>query len=152
MKTLGRPADRAEIVARLRALGPTQTRRWGRMSVHQMVCHLADAYRMATGEKRVRDASGPLRRTVVRWFALYAPLRWPSGIRTIPEIDQDGGGTTPAGFAADVACVVALVEGFAAGGAAPAWAPHPIFGPLSTSAWLRWGYLHADHHLRQFGA
>jgi uncharacterized protein DUF1569 len=28
---------------------------------------------------------------------------------------------------------------------------HPIFGPMSESAWLRWAYLHADHHLRQFG-
>jgi hypothetical protein len=28
---------------------------------------------------------------------------------------------------------------------------HPIFGPMSAAAWMRWGYLHADHHLRQFG-
>jgi hypothetical protein len=28
---------------------------------------------------------------------------------------------------------------------------HPIFGALSARDWLRWGYLHADHHLRQFG-
>jgi hypothetical protein len=27
---------------------------------------------------------------------------------------------------------------------------HPIFGPMSRSAWLRWAYLHMDHHLRQF--
>jgi hypothetical protein len=29
---------------------------------------------------------------------------------------------------------------------------HPIFGRMSAAAWLRWGYLHTDHHLRQFGA
>jgi hypothetical protein len=29
--------------------------------------------------------------------------------------------------------------------------PHPIFGPMSRENWMRWGYLHADHHLRQFG-
>jgi hypothetical protein len=28
---------------------------------------------------------------------------------------------------------------------------HPIFGAMSERAWLRWGYLHMDHHLRQFG-
>lgn len=28
---------------------------------------------------------------------------------------------------------------------------HPIFGRLSRAAWLRWAYLHMDHHLRQFG-
>jgi hypothetical protein len=29
--------------------------------------------------------------------------------------------------------------------------PHPVFGPLNVAAWLRWGHLHVDHHLRQFG-
>jgi hypothetical protein len=29
---------------------------------------------------------------------------------------------------------------------------HPIFGAMSAGDWLRWGYLHMDHHLRQFGA
>jgi len=28
---------------------------------------------------------------------------------------------------------------------------HPIFGGMSERAWLRWAYLHTDHHLRQFG-
>jgi hypothetical protein len=26
-----------------------------------------------------------------------------------------------------------------------------MFGPMSERDWMRWGYLHADHHLRQFG-
>ena len=30
--------------------------------------------------------------------------------------------------------------------------PHPIFGRMSDGDWLRWGYLHMEHHLRQFGA
>ena len=51
MKTLAREGDKAEIVRRLRTLRPDSVRRWGRMSVHQMVCHLADALRMANGEK-----------------------------------------------------------------------------------------------------
>ena len=32
------------------------------------------------------------------------------------------------------------------------WPAHPIFGRMSRGAWLRWAYLHMDHHLRQFGA
>ena len=27
---------------------------------------------------------------------------------------------------------------------------HPAFGAMSAREWLRWGWLHADHHLRQF--
>jgi hypothetical protein len=29
---------------------------------------------------------------------------------------------------------------------------HAIFGSMSEADWMRWGYLHMDHHLRQFGA
>jgi hypothetical protein len=28
---------------------------------------------------------------------------------------------------------------------------HALFGPMSFDDWMRWGYLHTDHHLRQFG-
>lgn len=152
MKSLARPDDAAEILRRLRGLEPTSTRRWGRMSVHQMVCHLGDAYRMVTGEKVVIEASNVLHRTVVKWVALYAPLRWPSGIDTSPELDQECGGTTPEDFAADVARVQALVERITREAGSVAWPRHPLMGPMSVTAWLRWGYLHADHHLRQFGA
>jgi hypothetical protein len=26
------------------------------------------------------------------------------------------------------------------------WQRHPIFGRMSEAAWLRWAYLHMDHH------
>ena len=85
MKTLARPQDREELVRRLRNVRPDSAARWGRMSAHQMICHLADAFRLATGEKQVSDGSGPLQRTIVKWLALYAPLAWPAGIRTRPR-------------------------------------------------------------------
>jgi hypothetical protein len=122
------------------------------MSVHQMVCHLADAFRMATGEQEVAEASSVLDRTIVKWVALYAPLRWPSGIHTRPELDQECGGTTPADFAGDVARVQGLVERIAREPRNRACPRHPTFGRMSVADWLRWGYLHVDHHLRQFGA
>jgi len=152
VKTLARAEDRDEILRRLRALRPENERRWGRMSVHQMVCHLADAFRMATGDKAASDASSVLHRTVVKWVALYAPVRWPPGITTRPEIDQECGGTAPADFASDVACVQAMVERISLEAATLSFGVHPIFGRLSAASWLRWGYLHVDHHLRQFDA
>ena len=79
--------------------------------------------------------------------ALYAPVKWPPGIRTVPEIDQEQAGSTPADFVADLTELEGLVHRLAAN---HAWPPHPFFGRMSESAWLRWGYLHLDHHLRQF--
>jgi hypothetical protein len=122
------------------------------MSAHQMVCHLGDSFRMVIGRKPVSDATGRLQRTVVKWIALYLPLRWPPGILTRPEIDQHGGGTKPVEFAADVAELETLLQLFATREQERAWPAHPIFGRMSRAAWLRWGYRHMDHHLRQFGA
>jgi hypothetical protein len=122
------------------------------MSAHQMVCHLADSCRVATGQMRVSRASNLLQRTAVKWIALYVPLPWPAGIPTRPEIDQySGGGTRPVDFSADVAELGTLLEILASQDESFDWPEHPIFGRMSRAAWLRWAYLHTDHHLRQFG-
>jgi hypothetical protein len=152
MKTLSRQGDKAEILARLRSLRPDSARRWGRMSAHQMLCHLADWSRMVLGQKAVGVESGPLQRTALKWFVLYVPLRWPHGILTSVELDQEQGGARPGDFAADLAQVESLLESVTAPNRSLDRPPHPVFGPLSDAEWLRLGYLHTDHHLRQFGA
>lgn len=152
MKSLARPGDAEEVLQRLRRVRPESARRWGRMSAHQMVCHLGDAFRVALGDMPSNDRSSLLYRTIVKLIALYAPVRWPSGIPTTPELDQGAGsGTPPADFASDVARVEALVGAFTES-IDLGRQRHPLFGTMSHAAWLRWGYLHMDHHLRQFGA
>ena len=152
MKTLARRSDRDEIARRLRTVRPDSAARWGRMSAHQMVCHLADAMPMASGRRAVTPDTSLLKRTLLKWIVLYAPIRWPPGIMTSPEIDQELGGSTPLDFTADVAQVEALLEAVTVFPTSREPPPHPYFGDMSRAAWLRWGYLHADHHLRQFGA
>ena len=152
MKTLARPHDKAEILRRLKEVRPESVRRWGRMSSHQMVCHLSDSFLVVMGQKPVSHATSLLNRTIVKWIALYLPLPWPGGILTRPEIDQEIGGTRPVDFATDVAQLEAHVDLITAQTRRFDWHVHPIFGKMSDAAWLRWGYLHMDHHLRQFGA
>jgi hypothetical protein len=152
MKSLARQRDRDEIRRRLREVRPHSVRRWGRMSAHQMVCHLADAFRMAMGQKPARRIGRFVDRSVLKWFVLYLPIPWPGGIRTNPEIDQDLDGTRPAEFSADVAELETLVTRITSQPRGFDWQPHPLFGSMSDAAWLRWAYLHTDHHLRQFGA
>jgi hypothetical protein len=152
MKTLSRETDLNELLQRLRRLQPDSARRWGKMTPHQMVCHLSDSFRAVAGHMTVSPASGPLQRTVVKWVALYAPMRWPAGIPTRPELDQtQNAGTQPGDFAADVAELERLTERFAADRLGCARPEHPIFGPMSHAAFMRWAYLHMDHHFRQFG-
>ena len=152
MRTLARPRDRGELLERLARLRPDSPRQWGRMSAPEMVCHLTDAFRMAMGDKPVSDASSLSQRTVVKWAALYLPVPWPTGVLvTRPEIEQGSGGTCPGDFERDRADLVAAMVRFTAADGTAAWPSHPIFGRLTRRAWMRWGYLHVDHHLRQFG-
>jgi hypothetical protein len=150
LKTLARERDKAEILLRLRGIRPDSVARWGRMSAHQMVCHLNDSFRMAAGHQPMTHTPTLPQRTIVKWIALYIPLQWPKGLPTTPEVDQERGGTRPTEFAADLTQLETLVtqtRPMATG----EWPRHPVFGGMSEAAWLRWAYLHTDHHLRQFG-
>jgi len=150
MKTLSNPKDLDEIRARIRSLTPDDQRRWGSMTVGGMVCHLADAFRVGTGQTSAVPAKpGPLPASMFKWFALRTPVKWPPGIKTVPEVEQGLGGTPPAEFSADLTELLHSLDVFV-GRSAP-WPQHPIFGPMTKSDWMRWGYLHPDHHLRQFG-
>ena len=149
MKTLARPRDKAEILERLQRVRPDSERRWGRMTAPQMICHLCDSARMALGRKDVAPTGRVIHRTLVKWMALYAPITWRTGILTNPEIDQECAGTRPADFSGDVRDLKDLVELMTIEDLDGQI--HPLFGRLSHTAWLRWAYLHMDHHLRQFG-
>lgn len=55
-------------------------------------------------------------------------------------------------FDVDRAVLARELKRFASQGRADGSFPdHPMFGPMSFADWMRWGYLHTDHHLRQFG-
>jgi hypothetical protein len=151
MKSLGEPATRQSVLQRIARLEPGAKPRWGRMSAHQMLCHLTDSFHAALGEKQVSPATGLVQRTLIKWIALYVPIPWPKGLPTRPEVAQGAGGTPPLGFEQDRAGLVSVIERFASPGRAFGGRRHPTLGGLRDSQWLRWGYLHADHHLRQFG-
>ena len=151
MKSLHRPGDLAEVLRRLRALTPATPRRWGRMSAHQAVCHLADAFRSPLGERDSAPAAvGPVTRGFFRLVALHTPVPWRRGAPTLPEFDQLKAGTPPRDFEQDVTALEELVHRFADHGGR-GLQPHPLFGRLSPREWGVWGYRHMDHHLRQFG-
>jgi len=83
--TLAGPRVRAACLERIQRLDPNAGAKWGRMTARQMVCHLNDSFRV--GEKYASPASGVLQRTLIKWIALRAPLRWPPGMPTRPEIE-----------------------------------------------------------------
>ena len=81
MRSLRDSARVSECLRRFSVLSPDSPRQWGKMTVNQMVCHLTDGFRMATGERPIRDASSWFQRTALKGIALYLPVPWPKVYR-----------------------------------------------------------------------
>jgi hypothetical protein len=148
MKSLASVETMSEIRARLRTVRVDDRARWGKMSAKQMVRHLSFAYEVALGDRTVGPMKGaPL--VVMKWMALRSGLRWPKNVRTVPELKRAIAMHSDERFDELVGVAIERMETLARGTrCAPA---HPMFGPMSAEDWMRWGYLHANHHLRQFG-
>src|SRR5215469_18023153 len=151
MKTLQDPVCCAEIRTRLSQVQSDSPRQWGKMTAPQMICHLRDSYLGIMGDKAVVIPPGYSWWRLTKSFALYAPFKWPPGVPTCPEFDQQNGGTPPAQVADDMSALLATIGKFTGQPRSFSFQPHPMFGPMTEKDWMRWGYLHADHHLRQFG-
>jgi len=150
MRILAGARESAAMRARIESLTAFDQRLWGGMSVHGMVCHVTDAFRMALGERATSEATGLFQRTILKWGALRMPVEWPKGYPTRPELEQGKGGSPPTEFESDRRELLQWMERFVAT-PADKMARHPNMGRMSEFEWRRWGYLHTDHHLRQFG-
>lgn len=115
-----------------------------------MVCHLTDSFRLALDDTELSLVTGRRRRAIIKWVALKSPTKWPRGVPTRPEMEQGKGGTPPTEFDQDRARLLEAIDYFC-GHVPAANCPHPMFGVLTEEEWMRWGWLHTDHHLRQFG-
>jgi hypothetical protein len=152
VKSIADAKCKQEIVRRIGSMRPDAPRQWGKMTAPQMICHLNDAFLGVMGERPIPILEKFRARKTIKWLALYFPRPWPPGVPTRPEIDQEFGGTKPAEFAADIRLLLELVERFTKEPRDFEFRPHPIFLEMTERQWMRWGYLHTDHHLRQFGA
>jgi hypothetical protein len=150
MQILDPPAVKS-LQDRLQRVRPETRARWGKMNANQMLCHLNDSFGVPMGAKTASEDITFFNRTLIRWVGLHAPLPWPKGVPTRPEIDQLVGGTRPVEFSRDQDTLALTIEQFARQPRNFQFSRHPIFGHLTEWEWMRWGYLHADHHFRQFG-
>jgi hypothetical protein len=116
-----------------------------------MLCHLLDSFRAVIGERTVSSQKHIIPKPILRWLVLQAPFTWAKNLPTRPEVAQDAKGTPPGNFETDRAALLAAIKRFRFAPDARR-SPHPVMGELSHEEWMRWGYLHVDHHLRQFGA
>jgi hypothetical protein len=119
------------------------------MTPHQAVCHLSDAFRPSWARSRIVDCDA----------ALADGDQVDRVERTDEMADRrKDDARSRSGNRRHQTCRVrarpprleALMEQFAAKQERELQ-PHPMFGRMTTVQWQRWGWLHMDHHLRQFG-
>lgn len=146
MRSLWSAAAQAEIHDRLNGLTPNAERRWGSLTPHQAVAHLADSLRMALGEITEDPIPGALRHQPLKWLAIYV-LRMPRGVKGPSAYFT----TPPTEFDRDRSQLESLIKTCVTRPAEDTWGENPFFGPLTKRQWGALAYKHIDHHLRQFG-
>jgi hypothetical protein len=146
MQHLHDAGDRAEILRRLKALRPDADRRWGKMSVGQMLWHVSVAMEGALGRGEVDAMKVPLPRPVMKFIVINMP--WPKGAPTlkqwIPQSESHD-------FSSERDRCCRLVDEIASKPLGDAWPDSPTLGRMSGRDVSRLHAKHLNHHLTQFG-
>ena len=149
MHTLANNVDLAEIVERLKSVKAEDRGLWGVMNAPEMICHLRGAFRVAIGDLPSAPIHMSIPPEVIKTMALWTPVPWRKNFETVPVLKR-GTPTMQVGFfEVDRADILVELERFCR--PEQVRVDHSFFGPMSFVDWMRWGYLHTDHHLRQFG-
>jgi Protein of unknown function (DUF1569) len=147
MPTFWDRSTRDEMCRRIDRLTPEARARWGKFTPAQMVAHLNDAMRMATGELPVAPRKLPIRYFPLKQLILYV-LPFPKSAPTAPELLAR---CEAADLRTEQAEFVRIAERTATKSASDRWPDHPAFGSMSHKAWGKLVFRHTDHHLKQFG-
>jgi len=145
-RSLWSESDRQQLLARLDRLRPDTRPLWGSMNAMQMITHLTDWMRMATGELESVPLQRVMRYPVIKQLIIYW-MPWPKGVPTAPELLA----RNATGWEEERADFSRRLSAFGELKSTARWPVHPAFGNISTNGWGVLGYRHTDHHLRQFG-
>lgn len=138
------------FLARVDALNAQSQRRFGKLSLPDMLRHLRGAFEMSLGEREAQLEPFPLPRTLSYFLFFVVFTKWPGG-----KIKAPDSFTPPAesDFETERAALREKMEAFAAALEAhpEQTAVHGLFGQIPLRRWARVHGVHMNHHLRQFG-
>ena len=149
-KSILNESDLREILARLEKLIPEAVPKWGKMSAHETIVHLADPMRVALGIRPVA-----FRRSIISMWPvkplILKYLPFPKNAPTAREFVQGDKGTKPVDFDADMKELLKNIEQFQTLKGKDDLPLNPVFGKLTADEWASLQWKHIDHHLKQFG-
>ena len=138
-----RKAD--EFLFRIDQLTVDHKPSFGKMNVHQMVCHCTDFFRMAKGTKKAKEYGVVNPDTIKSLAKAGKPTPTPKGFGQV-----EGDGTKPTDFEKDRRVLKDCLLEFSKLPIDFDFAPHPYFGEMKYSAWTSLAAYHMNHHLEQF--
>lgn len=147
MKNINNEIDYTEIANRVKLLSNANVRKWGRMSLQQMLVHCTAQLKMALGEITATP-QGPfmMRTSLGKWIA-FSAIPWPKGSNTPNEMNVEKNVFFYTDIEAEKNDLLNYLENVKF---SETLKPHPFFGALSKREWGRLVYKHVDHHLKQF--
>ena len=139
------PTIRSSICARVDKLTQDTQRKWGKMTVDQMLWHVSQSLAQSLGQ----IPSMPNRVPVPNWLSKFVAfnLPWPKGTPTPPDLVA----VDHFAFDEERQRCLTLIEAFTARDLNVTRTPSASFGRLTGREWSRFQAKHLDHHLRQFG-
>lgn len=143
---LHEPAVRDALKQRVARLRPDATRRWGQMTVDQMLWHVNSGLESSLGRFAVKEQRLPLPNAVVKFLVFNLP--WRRGkTPTAPEfVARDR-----YDFERERERLLGLIDEVTAKPVDSPWPASSFMGPMSGRDWMRMHARHLDHHLAQFG-
>ncbi len=146
MKSIFEDGAYNELVKRIGLLNETSQRKWGKMTVGQMVWHCQLPILTAVKNKKTQKKGSLL----ARWFfkkSMYSDKPWRKNLPTAPQLKAK----EAKDFNKERKILNQLAQDLYAVKEREQWNPHPIFGSFTKEQWGKMQYEHLDHHLRQFG-
>jgi hypothetical protein len=147
MAILHDPAVREAIKQRVSILRADTQRRWGKMTVDQMLWHVNCGLENALGRYAVKARKVPLPSSVVKFLVFNLPWRkgkTPTAREFVATGHYD--------FAAEQARLLRLIDELCAKSLDGTWVNSSFMGAMTGRDWSRMQAKHLDHHLSQFGA
>ncbi|MEX0314799.1 MAG: DinB family protein [Allomuricauda sp.] len=118
---------------------------FGKMDAHQMICHCADFFRMAFGQKKATEYGQVDPKEITARAKQGETVPTPKGFG---QVEKDG--TQPIDFEEDKEILKKYILEFKQLGDNYVFAPHPYFGDLTREKWTGLAIYHLNHHLEQF--
>jgi hypothetical protein len=145
------PNDFDRICHRIDKLSSGNNRRWGTMSLTQMMAHCSIQLELALDSKKTNKLEGPgiMRTHLGRYLALYV-LPWVPGLPAPEKMNTSKNDFNGLVFEEERKRLLHLLKKLRSySGELNA---HPFFGLLNRKDWGRLVWKHLDYHLRQFSA